>query len=693
MPIRNPFPFDVFGSCVINSAQSAFEKVENPLNASHFQICVVGAGPRGLSVLERICANERLTRSAEQVVVHLVDPASPGSGRVWRTGQSRHLLMNTVASQVTVFTDDSVEIDGPIETGPSLYEWARRLLREHGRPGPFADYDDESLAEARDLGPDSYPTRSFYGSYLDWVYRQVAATAPAHLTVRAHRSRAVALDDSPRGDGSQTCRLADGTVLIGLDAVVLAVGHVPVRPTGEETELTEFAERHALTYLAPANPADVDLSAIAPGEPVLLRGLGLCFFDHMALFTAGRGGVFERVDGELAYRPSGREPKLLATSRRGVPFHARGDNQKGVDGRHRPRLLTPARIAALRDRAADGCRIDFSTELWPLIAKEVESTYYAALLTAQGRADRAAEFVDRYLAAPPGIPERHLLHSYGIAADQYWDWQALARPYGERSFADQDEFRGWLLDHLRGDLAEARSGNVEGPLKAALDVLRDLRNEIRLAVEHGGLDGHSQREHLESWYTPLNGFLSIGPPASRVEEMIALIEAGVLDVLPPGTRFLPDRDRGCFTTAEGATPTGTVRAAVLIESRLPEPDLRRTADPLLRHLLDTGQCRAFQLLGYDGLPHETGGLDVTERPYRLLDRSRRAHPRRFAYGVPTEAVHWVTAAGIRPGVNSVTLVDSDAIARAVLALRSDAVPVGGAAVRVVADAEQIGAVA
>jgi hypothetical protein len=31
-------------------------------------------------------------------------------------------------------------------------------------------------------------------------------------------------------------------------------------------------------------------------------------------------------------------------------------------------------------------------------------------------------------------------------------------------------------------------------------------------------------------------------------------------------------------------------------------------------------------------------------------------------------VHWVTAAGIRPGVDSVTLGDSDAIARAVVAL-------------------------
>jgi hypothetical protein len=36
------------------------------------------------------------------------------------------------------------------------------------------------------------------------------------------------------------------------------------------------------------------------------------------------------------------------------------------------------------------------------------------------------------------------------------------------------------------------------------------------------------------------------------------------------------------------------------------------------------------------------------------------------FGVPTESVHWVTAAGIRPGVNSVILGDADAIARSCL---------------------------
>ena len=114
-----------------------------------------------------------------------------------------------------------------------------------------------------------------------------------------------------------------------------------------------------------------------------------------------------------------------------------------------------------------------------------------------------------------------------------------------------------------------------------------------------------------------------------------------------------------------------VRATVLIEARLPEIDLRRTADPLMNQMLRTGQCHPYRIPdgdGTSGADYETGGLTVSERPYHVIDARGVLHPRRFAYGVPTESVHWVTAAGIRPGVGSVTLEDSDAIAAAVLAL-------------------------
>ncbi|MFB7472628.1 FAD/NAD(P)-binding protein [Kitasatospora sp. NPDC056184] len=630
----------------------------------HLQICVIGAGPRGLSVLERLCANERTGPAGATVTVHVVDPAPPGAGRVWRPDQSRHLLMNTVASQITVYTDDSVRIEGPVEPGPSLYEWATSLVQEGSSPGRPARHDDQTLAEAADLGPNTYPTRAFYGQYLHDAFRAVVAAAPPSVTVRVHRSRAVAMADAHGlPGGPQGVRLEDGTRLNRLDAIVLAQGHVPTRLTPREARTASLARIHHLDYVTPANPADVRITT-RPGQSVLLRGLGLNFFDHMALFTLGRGGHFERVDGALVYRPSGTEPKLYATSRRGIPYHARGENEKGAYGRHLPRLLTTEVVAALRERVRRGEPVRFATDLWPLVAREVEAVYYGALLTAKARGTERAEFTDRFLTA--GDPAA-VLDAYGLPENERWSWERLSRPYAGREFTDRADFRGWLLGHLRQDVAEARAGNLSGPLKAALDVLRDLRNEIRLAVDHGGIEGTSYRDDLDAWYTPLNAFLSIGPPTERIEQLIALIEAGVVELLGPGTEIRIDPVDPAFTAHSTAVPGPPVRASVLVEARLPEPDLRRTEDPLLRHLLDTEQCAPYRIPGEHG-GYQTGGLAVTERPYRLLDARGRAHPRRFAYGIPTESVHWVTAAGIRPGVDSVTLGDSDAIARAVLAL-------------------------
>ncbi len=201
--------------------------------------------------------------------------------------------------------------------------------------------------------------------------------------------------------------LEDGTRLTGLSAVILAQGHVPARPTAAERRLAAFAARHGLTYLAPSNPADADLTSVGAGEPVLLRGLGLNFFDYMALFTHGRGGTFARVDGRLRYRPSGREPRLYAGSRRGVPYHARGDNEKGAHGRHLPRLLTARHAEALRTTAGRPRPVRFGTDLWPLIAKEVQSVYYETLLTARGHTPPRWPTSPDGTCTPPPAPRRN----------------------------------------------------------------------------------------------------------------------------------------------------------------------------------------------------------------------------------------------------------------------------------------------
>ncbi|WIY06469.1 FAD/NAD(P)-binding protein [Amycolatopsis mongoliensis] len=623
------------------------------------EIAVVGLGPRGLSVAERLSANVgALVPRGHRLVVHLVDPRLADGGQVWRSTQDRLLLMNTVAGQVTMFVDETVDCAGPVVRGPSLYEWARSIALLGSPAVP-----DAVRAEAEALGPDDYPSRAFYGSYLRWTRRRITRTAPPSLRFVAHQALAVDVRDAP--DGRQDVLLDDGTTVGGLAAVVLALGHQPHELSPAEADLNGYAERHGLRYFPPGNPAD-EPADVPAGEPVLLRGMGLNFFDHLALLTLGRGGEFTREPGgTLKYVPSGREPRLVAGSRRGVPYQARARNEKGASGRHEPRFLTAEVIGRLRDGA------DFRRDVWPLIDQEVRTVFYAARVRERGCACDAGEFTEAFAAAGPaevpleGDPlavreteaQRIVLAKFGL--DRGWDWRRIARPYPAADLASTATFRAWLRSSVDTELAEARKGNVTGPLKAATDVLRDLRNEIRLVVDHGGITGASYRDDLRRWYMPLNAYLSIGPPAERVEQFGALLDAGVLEVLGPDLRI--EGSGGRFVARSAACPDVVVRAKALIEARLPDTDLRRTTDPLLRALLARGECRPYRIGEF-----ETGGLAVTRRPYHVLDAGDRPHPRRFAFGVPTEAVHWVTAAGIRPGVNSVILGDADAIARSCL---------------------------
>ena len=639
------------------------------------EMCVVGAGPRGLSVLERVCAV--VAGGGARVIVHVVDPHVRDGSAVWRMGQARELLMNTVASQITMFADETVECTGPVAPGPSLFDWARYLAS-------FDSFDDDVpewvRVEAARLGADDYPTRAFYGHYLTWVLRHLLRKAPKRVEIRLHAARAVSLADG--ADGTQVVRLSDGSVLEGLDAVVLTQGHLPTRITQAEGTLAGYARRHGLRYVAPVNPADVDLADLRPGVPVIVRGMGLNFFDYMALLTVGRGGGFTRgLDDRLVYHPSGREPLIVAGSRRGVPYHARGENQKGPFGRYGLSFLTPRVIAEMRAQGPQ----DFRGRVWPRVDRDVRAVYYARLISNRSGELHGKAFMHRYrkLWAETGFPEPPadplgmtetdaewaLLEAFGVRRDEGWDWHAVTAPYGDRAFADGDAYHDWLIGYLRADVREAKRGNVRSPVKAALDIMRDVRNEIRLVVDHGGITGESYREDLQGWYTPLNAFVSIGPPARRIEELIALVEAGLVRVLGPGMEV--SAEDGAFVARSRRVPEPAYRSDTLIEARMPEPDIRLTADPLISGLLAGGECAPHRIPLRDGGYYETGGLAVTPRPYHLLDAWREPHPRRFAFGVPNETVHWVTAAGIRPGVNSVILSDADAVAHACLAVPTE----------------------
>ncbi|MGW1976896.1 FAD/NAD(P)-binding protein [Streptomyces sp. NPDC001889] len=637
-------------------------------------LAVVGGGPRGIAVLERLAV--RLDEAAGRarraglrpaaVTLHAIDAHEVGAGRIWRTDQSGWYTMNTVAGQVTMYSGGPDGGPPRPGAGPSLGEW----LAAHARPGE------------RVTGPDDYAPRAVYGRYLRSVHRSIAAHPPPRTRLVSHTARVDTLVPLPGGGYRLTLDRPPHT--LRAHAVLLATGHPRNEPEASEREMLCFAHRHpGVRYVRGDAAADLEAelgeSAVPPGAPIAVRGLGLSFYDVLLTLTVGRGGRFVRAPGgTLRYEPGGREPRILAGSRGGLPIPARGRNEKSPGHRHRALFLTPSALAAARARRATATggdsRLDFAEDVLPLLLKEVEHVYWTAHVRSRSGARRAASFAVRHAAAlHEGRDAAALRAREGLGDIPPLDLAALARPFADEDFSGPGEFRDRVLRAVDQDLAEAALGNVGGPLKAALDVLRDIRSTLRDAVDHGGLLPRSHRDDFVRGFLPLNSLLSAGPPAERVEQLRALIHRGLVEIVGPQTVFRADEERGRFTVSSPRVRGSTRTAAVLVDARVPAPDLRRDTSPLTRWLLAQGLIREFVTVSPDGERHPTGGLDVTDGCGRVLNGRGEPMAGLYALGIPTEHTRWFTQVGAgRPGVPTRFHQEADAVAAAMLADRPSA---------------------
>ncbi|MGW2261206.1 FAD/NAD(P)-binding protein [Streptomyces sp. NPDC001780] len=616
-------------------------------------VAVVGAGPRGSAVLERLTANLGPGGPWADLPadLHVVDEHPPGAGRVWSPGQPEHLLMNTLAGHATAFPDDTVTMAGPATTGPTFLQWVR--AHEPGVPGAPA------------LEEWQHPSRARMGRYLTWAHQEVVRSAPPSVRVVHHATRAVALEEVP--GRRLRLRLADGGSLV-VDAVVLATGHTDREPGPEERDLTAAAERHGLVHLPPGHPHEAALDLLPPGEPVLVRGLALNFFDQLALLTAGRGGRFEPVgpagaSGALRYLPSGREPRILAGSGRGVPYLAKPEEPGRLPAGHTPRFFDATATAELMAREPGS--VGFLADVWPLIAKEAGAAWYRLLLQLRPEACRlpAGDFLDRYAAVDHGSEAWAdlLAEAFEDPADRF-DLIDLDQPLAGRTFPGRAAFGDWLRERLRADLREARAPGTS-PLKAAAAAVAAVKGQVRRVVAAGVLTGGSVPEL--AWFRAFGAHVSSGPPASRVAELIALYDAGVVEFTGARPALTVDTRSRRFSVTSPTVDGPPATARALLDAWLPGADLARTADPLLRGLLASGLARPH-LAGTGDGRRASGALDVDPAELTVRDATGRPHPHLFAVGIPIEGVQWNTAIGARARANAELFRQADTVARGAL---------------------------
>ncbi|MET8625165.1 FAD/NAD(P)-binding protein [Kitasatospora sp. NPDC004669] len=556
----------------------------------------MGAGPRGLSVLERICGLPQI--HWDSLSIHLIDPNHPGSG-THHPSQPSYLLMNTVAGQVTMFrTGDSKAAGRPI-SGPSLAEWA-------------------------DAPENTYLPRNVLGRYLAHSYRILRRQAPD--TIRIHEHRATAQTLRALRDRSWVLNLSDGAI-VAADFVFLTTGHGTNHPTTEDQSVQQFVADHRranprLRYIRSCYPLQ-KLDTIEPGARVAVRGMGLSAIDAVASLTVGRGGRFvPGSNGELIYRPSGDEPRIHVYSRSGRIFSPRAVNQKTPADVYRPSFLTADELRNLR--LTNG-RLDFESHLLPLLRAELRT---------------AAESVG-------GISDLREVES------------VLRRPEPGRARM-LGEYQSALVDFLGTDERRAAEGNLRNPVKAAADALRDLRDELRRAIEHRGLTPASHQRFCQV-YAPMLNAVAAGPPASRSREWRALFGSGILQLgAGPGATARLDSDSAGFVLESTLQTSPSTRCDVLVGASvdpfLPEQD----TSPLTRSLLSAGHARPFANGWF-----RPGGFDI-DTAGRLIDADGSVVPNICALGHITEGPHYFTNMLPAPGVDSRITADAAAAVQAMV---------------------------
>lgn len=640
---------------------------------------IIGAGPRGTSVLERLLANAA-ARPGSALHIDVIDPYPAGSGHVWQPDQSRLYLMNTQSFYPTLIPEDP-RLAKPL-AGTTFDRWR---VRQQTDPLPSLTPDERSELAA--LGSRDFPSRAIYGRYLRCTLEELTATLPDGVTISFHETEAVWVRPTGVRGGTDGGTVAAGTFDVGLagggsltvDSVVLALGHLSSRLNPEQRELQSSAGRLGLTYFPPAVPADVDWSAIPAGEPVLVRGMGLNFFDVMGQLTEGRGGKFIDAGARLEYQPSGHEPLIIAASRRGTPYRA-----KAALGGYYPSSVTLRYLtdAALARFAATGITPGFDHDLWPLLHRDTLWAYYSTLVRSQKGAvpDPAA-----FLAALDEAlrPHAHSAANWEASVDSVLavhigprhrlDLLGLASPLAGRSFASRAELDAAVVDYLVDDARRSALGEQD-PVKMAIGALHHGRAVLKTAVADGGITDASWVAGLRGWFESFVEGLASGPPALRSEQLAALARAGVVSFVGPDPRFGVDRRTGRFTALSPWVGGPPVTAKTMVEALAPANRVSANDSPLLEQLLADGLVRPRLMMTAEGAPVQSTGLDVAPHPYRPVASNGAVPDGLYVLGLQLSASQWgtaIAAEAVQPGGPNYpsgqrTLRDADEIAQAIL---------------------------
>ncbi|CAI3922095.1 FAD/NAD(P)-binding protein [Commensalibacter communis] len=576
-------------------------------------ISIIGVGPRGINLFERIIAHCFFDKKlhGKEITIQLFNNNSNYGMGCHDINQSENLLVNTICNQITTFPDESVLNYKFSLKGPSFYEWLQNKYKNNNE---FK------------IDPLGYYSRKELGNYLCWSFNFLYSIELQHVNFIKIVDT---VTDIQKGDDNNWILSTTDTQYLS-DFVFITTGH-------DCHEYTFSNKKKMYAYPLTNIQNNVDANDI-----VAIQGIGLTTFDVIATLTEDRGGKYIKQSDRYTYLPSGKEPKIVAFARSGLPLSARGKSYKELREQYKAEFFTREKILALQKQN----KKDFQKDYLPLILQDMEYVYSFTFLKNKDII-KAYNFLNDYMMYET---EREvIIDKYIPNKEDQFSWEKISNPLLNRSFETQEDFDKWLLNYLNEDVDNAMQGNTQNPIKACTDILRDIRDLIRLCVNHGNLTEESAI-WFNNIFVPIMNRICVGPPVERIQQMLALVEAGILTInLGPNVQVEEKKDGFYLHT----TFNTTIKSDFYVVAKVYTPLLDHSENSLVKNILNNNISCQFKINNY-----QYGQFNVDDN-FNLVDDKGNVIKSIYALGVPTEGAKFYTYILPRPFVNSTALYDAE----------------------------------
>ncbi|MHA8110174.1 FAD/NAD(P)-binding protein [Lactobacillaceae bacterium Melli_B4] len=578
-------------------------------------IGIIGGGPRGLISLNHLINNFQSSNESK-LDIHLFD-SFPAGGQVWRTDQPTDLIMNTIAGDILLF-------DKRFDEGLSLYQWSQTKAVDYIHAHP--EFNQHLAELAQQLTDNSYSPRALVGVYAHWFYDQITSQLPDGVSVTYHRL----LADNLKPVAKQWQLSSDGHDFT-FDQVVVTINTSVSQLSETEQSLADYAAENGLYYLAPAYPGDIDHHDLTADDKVIIRGLGMSFFDEVAKMTTARGGTFtEKEDGKLEYHPSGNEPHIFAGSRRGTTYYPKPMIYPDRDYQFTAHFLTPENIDSIKQGGQ--LKVD---QFRQLIRHEIELVYYQLILQNNHPDADVEQFTNDFVANPT-----QAINQGPFKPNEILRWPQLLNPVAGTPITTTADYQGTLLNWLDAVAHDAVDGLGKGPLASALNIYKEARQTIRDTIAN---DDFSVDDYVQNFLTTFNSnsqMLSNGAPAIRLRQMAALIRAGVLTILGPQMNVIGANHH--FVAMSKYYPKEPVMADALIEARIPKLKIMNAKNSLISSLFQNDIFQPADVELADGKHVQLNAVNIDPDTDQAVMANGEVAKGLFVFSTLTEGIHWLT---------------------------------------------------